>query len=162
MGKYWTETRLKISRPNCKSCDSMSEIRGLRWPSPSGFADCDTPLFLGLIPLPVQSSVSWLWHSQHLGISNTPQFTFTDPHNGFLVPSCRDSSAMCLTGHCLYTITTLPLNSVLFILTFFSDEYSNFLVYSISLATSVERAIFSPTPGLLCLEILEHLLSLNQ
>lgn len=57
MGKYWTKSRLKISRANGKSCDPMSEIRGLRWPSPSGVAVCDIPLFLGLVPLPVQSSL---------------------------------------------------------------------------------------------------------
>lgn len=109
--------------------------------------------------------VSWLWHSQHLGISNTIHCLLSQIHS--MASYCLHADIplprawhqpQSLTGQCFYTITVLPLISVLFILAFFSDECSNFLVYSISLATSVERAIFSPSPCLLCWEIL----SLNQ
>lgn len=53
--KYWTKARLKLSKANSKSYRSISHTKGLRWLSPSSFADCIIILSLGLVSLQVCS-----------------------------------------------------------------------------------------------------------
>lgn len=53
--KYYIKAKMKPSKVNSKSRDSISDVGGLRWLCLSGFGDYNTILSLGLIPFLVYS-----------------------------------------------------------------------------------------------------------
>lgn len=59
----------RLSRANSKSCSSISDVKGFKWPCPSSLASCDLHPSLGLVLLPVCDSTPQISHSS--GIPNT-------------------------------------------------------------------------------------------
>ena len=74
--KYYTKLRWELSRSNSKSCNFMSDVKGLHWLYSSSFSSCNLFLCLSWTSSTaclLQSlwDISGLHHLQHLWISNT-------------------------------------------------------------------------------------------
>ena len=87
----------------------MSNIKMLfRSPTPFSFVDCGTFLFLGMVPLPVAAflaGIPWLWHLQHLGVSNIIQASPSQLHTvaSLSMPPCKDTPATGLASEAFFT-----------------------------------------------------------
>ena len=83
MRKCRTKVSLKPNRVDYKCYSSVSDIKRLRRPYSSSFADCSTLLSLGLVSLSAAllGGIPQLRHLQHLGFSKAIQASLSQVHS---------------------------------------------------------------------------------